>query len=99
LQEHDVFALDARTLIASYEDKIWFCPMNSGSTTPYAHPRGAKTFQRISEYPYAHWRKKRQRGERIVELAVDYAVPDVAKFVTRVVRMKASEEIAVLFPA
>jgi hypothetical protein len=97
LQEHDVLALDAKLLIEAYEDKIWFCPINSGCTKPFPHRRGRKTFQRISDYPYAQWRAKRKRGERIVELAVDYAVPDVAKFVTRVVRMKASEELAVLF--
>ena len=39
---------------------------------------------------------KRKRGERAVEVAVDYAVPDAAKYVTRVVRMKASVELAVL---
>ena len=74
------------------------CPMNSGCTKPYPHPRGRRTFQRISDHPYAQWKGKRQRGERAVELAVDYAVPDVAKFVTRVVRMKASEVLAVLYP-
>ena len=58
-----------------------------------------KTFQRISDYPYAQWKANGKRGERAVELAIDYAVPDVAKFVTRVVRMKASEELAVLFQA
>jgi hypothetical protein len=99
VQEHDVLTLDAISLIQSYKDKIWFCPMNSGCTKPYPHPRGEKTFQRISSYPYAEWRAKRQRGERVVELAVDYAVPDAARYVTRVVRMRASEELAVLFQA
>lgn len=99
LQEHEVLEIDARPLIDAYEDKIWFCPINSGCTKPFPHPRDKKTFQRISDYPYAQWRTKRKRGERIVELAVDYAVPDVANFVTRVIRMKAHEELAVLFKA
>jgi hypothetical protein len=98
-QEHDVIALDARSLITAYEDRIWLCPINSGCTKPFPHPRGKKTFQRISDYPYAEWKTKRKRGERAVEVAVDYAVPDAAKFVTRVVRMKASAELAVLFQA
>jgi hypothetical protein len=95
-QEHDVLEIDARPLINAYEDKIWLCPINSGCTKPFPHPRDRKTFQRVSDYPYAQWSTKRRRGERIVELAVDYAVPDVANFVTRVTRMKASEELAVL---
>jgi len=99
LQEHDVLILDAKPLIDAYRDKVWFCPINSGCTKPFPHPRGKKTFQRISDYPYAQWKAKRKRGERIVELAVEYAVPDVAQFVTRVVRMKACEELATLFQA
>lgn len=99
LQEHDVLALDAKSLVQAYEDKIWLCPINSGCTKPFPHPRGKNTFQRTSDYPYAEWKAKRKRGERAVEVAVDYAVPDAAKFVTRVVRMKASAELAVLFQA
>jgi hypothetical protein len=34
-----------------------------------------------------------------VELAVDYAVPDIEKFVRHVTRMKADEEIEVMFEA
>lgn len=99
LEEHDVLVLNAKALVEAHLDKIWLCPMNSGCTKPFPHPRGMETFQRVSEYPYALWRTKRKRGERVVELAVDYAVPDVAKFVSRVVRMQASQELSVLFQA
>lgn len=99
LQEHDVLVLDAKPLIEAYEGKIWLCPINSGCTKPFPHPRGKRTFLRVRDYPYAQWKANRKRGERVVELAVDYAVPDVAKFVTRIVRMRASEELAVLFRA
>jgi hypothetical protein len=99
LQEHDVLYLNSRLLIDAYRDKIWLCPMNSGCTKPFPHPRGQRTFERISKYPYAQWKAKRKRGERIVELAVDYAVLDVARFVTKVVRMKGSEELSTLFQA
>ena len=95
--EHDVLEIDAKPLIAAYADKIWLCPMNSGCTKPMPHPRGLATFRRIPQYPYAHWRARRSRGERVVELAVDQAVPDIAKFVRRVVRMKGNSELDVLF--
>jgi hypothetical protein len=98
-QKHDVLQLDTKALIQAHEDKIWFCPMNSGCTKPFPHPRGKNTFLRISDYPYAEWKGKKKRGERVVELAVDYSVPDVSKFVTRVVQMKSFTELRVLFQA
>jgi hypothetical protein len=98
-QKHDVLQLDTKALIQAHEDKIWFCPMNSGCTKPFPHPRGKNTFLRISDYPYAEWKGKKKRGERVVELAVDYSVPDVSKFVTRVVQMKSFSELRVLFQA
>lgn len=98
-QEHDVLELNARALVGAYTDKIWLCPMNSGCTKPIPHPRGSATFQRIVAYPYADWKAKRKRGERVVELAVDYAVLDIPDYVTRVTRMKGREELSVLFLA
>lgn len=95
--EHDVIELEAEPLVRAYSEKIWLCPMNSGCTKPVAHPRGKDTFSRISDYPYASWKAKRSRGERVVELAVDYAVPDVAKYVKRVRRMKGSKSLRTLF--
>jgi len=98
-EEHDVLELDARALVESYRDAIWFSPINSGCTKPFPHPRSAATIQRIAEYPYERWKAKRKRGERVVELAVDYAVPTAANFVKRVSRMKGHATISVLFEA
>jgi hypothetical protein len=98
-EEHDVLELETSALVNAYKEKIWFCSMNSGCTKPYPHARGKSTFRRISDYPYSEWRAKRSRGERVVELAVDYEIPDIEKFVKRVVRMKASDEIAGIFDA
>lgn len=98
-EEHDVLEIETAPLVAEYKKQIWFCPINSGCTKPYPHPRGENTFQRISEYPYAVWTKKRPRGERVVELAVDYGVPDILNFVRRVVRMHGNSEIAVVYDA
>jgi hypothetical protein len=98
-QEHDVLELDSRALVEAHAEQIWFCPINSGCTKPFPHPRGRSTFLRIADYPYSHWKTKRKRGERVVELAVDYAVPDVRKFVKRVIRMKTAVEVASIFEA
>jgi hypothetical protein len=90
---HTVIEVSTRKLVATHRDRMWFCSMNSGSTKPYPHPRDDKTFQRFPDYPYSYWRSRRARGERVVELAVDYSVPDIAQFVTQVVQMQASQEL------
>jgi hypothetical protein len=61
--------------------------------------KGQKYFSADLGLFYAEWKAKRKRGERAFEVAVDYAVPDAAKFATRVVRLKASAALAVLFEA
>ena len=92
-ETHDVIEVDTRPLVEAYYDKIWLCPINSGCTKPMPHARGEDTFKRIKEYPYSVWRTKRKKGERVVELAVDHGVPDVRKFVKRIVRMRSDMEI------
>ena len=57
------------------------------------HARGEDTFKRIPEYPYSVWRTKRKKGERVVELAIDHGVPNIRKFVKRVVHMRGDQKI------
>jgi hypothetical protein len=45
-EAHDVLEVCTQGLLDNYFDKIWFCPMNSGSTKPMPHPRDEKTFRR-----------------------------------------------------
>jgi hypothetical protein len=49
------------------------------------------TFLPIPDYPYSAWCGKRKRGERVVELAVEGGVPDIARFVRRVVTMRGAD--------
>jgi hypothetical protein len=65
--EHDVLELDAAALVAAHRTAITLSPINSGCTKPMPHPRGHQTFKSIADYPYAHWRSRRKRGERVVE--------------------------------
>jgi hypothetical protein len=94
---HDVLELDAKALVEAYRDKITLSPMNSGCTKPVAHPRGRDTFLRINDYPYNHWRTRRRRGERVVELCVPDRVPDARRFVRRAVRTRGSAELELLY--
>jgi hypothetical protein len=96
-EEHDVLELETAPLIEAYKEKIWFCPINSGTTKPFPHPRGNSTFSRIADYPYSNWKEKRARGERVVELAVDHSIPDVKNFAKRVVRMKSDDELRIIW--
>ena len=96
-EAHDVLEVRTRGLLDNYFDKVWFCPMNSGSTKPMAHPRNENTFRRIPDYPYSDWRPKRARGERVDEFAVDDGVLDIGKYVTRVVEMHEDKEIRTIY--
>lgn len=86
--EHEVLVVDTKSLIERYRDKIWLCPINSGCTKPMPHPRDYDTFLRIGDYPYAYWRSKRKKGERVVELCVDHSVPDILNLIEEVYVVK-----------
>ncbi len=94
--EHEVLVLDTRLLIKEFQKKIWLCPINSGCTKPMPHPRDFSTFQRIDEYDYAHWRQRRGRGERVVELCVDHSVPNVKRFVLDAFVVRGEERLGKL---
>lgn len=86
--EHDVLILESAPFIRAYAEKIWLCHMNSGNTWPMPHPRGIDVFKRIPNYP-ANTRGKPVK--RVVELVVDHSVPDMARYVVEVRRMRGSE--------
>ncbi len=94
--EHEVLVLDTGLLIKEFQNKIWLCPINSGCTKPMPHPRDFSTFQRIDEYDYAHWRRRRGRGERVVELCVDHSVPNVKRFVVDAFVVRGEERLGKL---
>ena len=94
---HDVIALDARPLVERYREQITLSPINSGATSRFPVARGLDTFRPIRAYPYADYRAKRPRGERVVELAVSPGVPDIARFVLRVTRMQGDRAVETLW--
>ncbi len=76
--------------LAAHRGRIRLSAINSGFAQRRAASRGRSTFSSIADYPYAAWRRKRARGERVVELAVAPGVPDIAAHTRRVVRMRAA---------
>jgi hypothetical protein len=87
--EHDVLTVDTKSLMSEFSDKTWLCRMNSGNTWPVPHRRGMADFMRIQDYP-----TRRSSGaplKEVVEVVVDYSIPNIAKFVIEVRRMKGKE--------
>jgi len=78
-----VLTIDTASLIAAHRDRIWLSPINSGSTLFNPRPRGIGTFMRVGDFPFAD-RSKRKVEDNVVELLIDYSVPDMADHVLAV---------------
>ncbi|PMY60356.1 MULTISPECIES: hypothetical protein [Pseudomonas] len=91
--EHDVLTLDSAAFIPAYAEGIWLCHMNSGNTWPMPHRRGRDVFRRVPDYPV---KRSGKPVKNVVELVVDYAVPNIVDFVVEVRRMRGSEVLSVI---
>jgi hypothetical protein len=96
---HIVLLVNARGLVTDHLDEITLSPMNSGATRPFPHPRSLDTFKSLSEYPFADLRRRRSARNVIVELAVEYSVPNISDYVVEVRRMRGSQIVERLWPA
>ncbi len=94
--EHEVIVFDTRSIIEAFSSKIWLCPINSGCTKPMPHPRDHNTFQRIADYDYVFWKSKRPRGERVVELCVEYSGPNVRQFIVDAFLIRGEQRLGTL---
>lgn len=86
-QSHDVLVLNTRDLLDRHRDRVRITAMNTGATIfPGAPERGPDTFMRIEDFPFTERRRRYQRKDAAVELAVIGGVPDIADLVHRVER-------------
>jgi hypothetical protein len=94
-----VLRVDTARLVPAYPGRVQLAPYNTGSMhVPNAPRRGPDVFTDLSNYPYEQWLAKRGRsGEPIVELTINYAIPDIARFVTKVETWAGGKPIAVLY--
>ena len=84
-ESHCVIVVRTRELLERHSDRVSLCPMNSGCTKPFPHPRSPQIFQHIADYPFDHWSSKRGSAiKAVVELAIDYDVSDLRDFVQTV---------------
>ncbi len=81
-RKHLVIAVDTAAVLESYESTVELSPINSGSTSYDAKPRGHRTFLPLSEYPFEERRQIRGRNEAVAEVTVRHSVPEVEELVT-----------------
>lgn len=78
---HLVLEVDAAELLKRHGKRVLLTPMNTGCTSPMAFQRGKSTFLPPREYPFEENRRKKGGYRKaIVELTVEYGVPDIAEF-------------------
>jgi Family of unknown function (DUF7002) len=91
---HDVLVIDARALADRHEQRITLSSINTGAAVRRPPARGLDTFKLISNYPSA---ANGGPAIPIVELAVDYSVPDIADITLRVERRQGPELVEVIW--
>lgn len=77
-----VLTLDTRRLAEVYGGQMMLCAMNSGACKPMAHPRSPAIFQRVADYDFEFWRRRKGNVMKaVVECTVERAVLDVERFI------------------
>lgn len=77
-----VLTLDTRKVVGQYVERMFLCPMNSGACMPIAHPRSIEMFQRIQDYDYEFWRRRKGGAEKsVVECTIQGGLLDTARFI------------------
>jgi hypothetical protein len=72
---HMVLELDTEALLERHISQVTLSPINSGAIFAGGRTRrGPQTFSRFESYP---WNERKRQKELVVELAVDYSVPDI----------------------
>lgn len=94
---HCILTINTRPLIDRHLARVSLSPINSGSTIFNPQPRGSATFLPLRKYPFSEWARKRSTRNAVVELAVDYHVPDISELVLRVVQSRAGATPNVLY--
>jgi hypothetical protein len=98
--QHTVLTIDTAKLLDHHLKRVTLSPINSGSTVYKPQPRGRDTFSTLAKYPFDEWQEKRRSAiKAVVELAVDYDVPNIDELVLRVERRKQARVLEVIYEA
>lgn len=85
-RHHTVIEVDTARLLERHAAAVSLSPINAGSVLYNPPQRGPFTFAPLLEVAFDEWRRKRGRSRAIAELAVDYAILDVAAVARTVFR-------------
>lgn len=96
---HTVITMSTARLIERHREAVTLSAINSGATNFVPPRRGQGTFLPVSDYPFEEWRRRRGRSAAVVEVAVDYAVPDVRSVALRAARWLPSGDRITLWEA
>ena len=91
-RSHCIITVDTARLLEHHREQIRLSPINSGSTIWNPVERSPATFQHIAEFPFQERRQSRPIENVVVELAVNYSVPNIAD-VALLVEHRAEERI------
>jgi hypothetical protein len=95
---HTVLTLDTASLVSHYARQIVLSRINSGATHRGGSPRGTRTFSSIADFPFTAGRRSDTSiRELIAELAVDYGIHDIARYVAKVERMLGSAVVETIY--
>lgn len=92
--QHDVLRVDTASLLDAHSARTWLCHMNSGNTLPIPHYRDETIFKRIPDYPV---NRVGTPLKEVVELVVDYSVPDIANHVIDVTRVQGDAQLGIVW--
>lgn len=83
-----VITVNTASLVATHEDRIELCRINSGFAQPHNKvARGRRSFLPIAEYPHLERKVALKSATDIAELTVLGGVPDITNHVIRVERV------------
>lgn len=82
--KHDVLVVRTAPLIEAYRKRVRISPINSGCTTPFAHPRTPEIFYPLESYPFQQRLSKFGKAGAVAEVCIQGGVPDIAEFVDSV---------------
>ena len=89
----DILVFCTESLVEVHRPDIWLCAFNSGASNrekPVPEDCFGKwhdhLFRTVSDYPYAHWKRKYNRSRAIRELTVLHGIPEPRRQVIEILR-------------
>lgn len=91
--KHTVITVDSRALLEHHIERIHLAHINTGAMLRGGSPRGIQTFKRMADWPAGIGPRSGKLKVPVVEVTVDYHVPDIAEFTLRVDEMQGDQRL------